>query len=469
MLNKYLATIMLVSSCHLAQAQVADLAFPFGKTTFNIDANKNVTWNSTSFTYNLGSLNYTGQYSGNTQLHVFGFKLQGIGLNYSSSTLQNVFTLNFNGFTVVNEGFNRSQVLPVYASKVVADNRQTLAYTGKNSSFNITKISGPNTRIDSYSFSLNKNKLDYMNSENALVMIDAWNRPYLSKNNVQLQVPHFNVRMMDGYSDLQFNDKNYTFRTIDSPTRSEDSFSYKLKDMNLQVVDFDDVYSKTFVNFSNKNMKLNFVSDDNDNVGLFQFKDTTLGYSTDASYLQTKINKFDIKVAEDKGDYQYDVKSGNFGFKDGSLYGKVKLAKGLDVGASFENGVEQINYTGEVNGTKINFKYNNRFDVYDFYFRQSVFSVYDNSFAMIGNTKTQYKDSTSFSLTNKRFNFSSDVINDIYLITFRYTDTIAFNMLKDQKQNYVGLTTSGKVNLSTQYNLNSNRFDRLGFNYKIEF
>jgi hypothetical protein len=89
---------------------------------------------------------------------------------------------------------------------------------------------------------------------------------------------------------------------------------------------------------------------------------------------------------------------------------------------------------------------------------------------MIGNSRSQFKDSFSFSLVNPKFNFASDVINDIYAITFKDSGSFVLSAIKDQKQNFVGLTNSSRIgNIGIQYNMNTNMFDRFYYNYVIKF
>ena len=182
------------------------------------------------------------------------------------------------------------------------------------------------------------------------------------------------------------------------------------------------------------------------------------------------MNNLEYRISDNSGHTNYDVKLGNIGVRDGNAYGVVMPIKNVSVKASSQNGVEQVSYQANVNKTNISFKYNNQFDVYDFYFRQNAFNVYENSFAMIGNNRSQFKDSFSFSLVNPRFNFASDVINDIYAITFKDSNSFVFSAIKDQKQNFVGLTNSSRIgNFGIQYNINTNLFDRFYYNYVIKF
>ena len=89
---------------------------------------------------------------------------------------------------------------------------------------------------------------------------------------------------------------------------------------------------------------------------------------------------------------------------------------------------------------------------------------------MIGQSRAQFKDSFSFSLVNPKFNLSSDVINDIYAVMYKNSNNFSFSMIKDQKQNFMSVTNSGRLgSFSAQYNMDTHLFDRFAFNFSVKF
>ena len=467
---KLVYTIPVIFITAMTNAQSTDLSLPVGKSSFTIDANKKVNWAGSNMKYDFGNLKYAGSFANNSQVHNFNAKLSDITMNYTSSAPKNTVGITYRGFTFTSEDFNRNEVQNVFASKVLVDNKNTLSYQQKQLSISMSKSIGRNFNYDSYSLASRGVKLDYVASERPLIMMDAWNRPYASETSIMFSSSSITARIMDNYDDLAYSTKNLSLRSIRHPKRSESTFNYTNKNYNVSYVQFNDGYSKNFLNVNGKDFKFKMANDGETNISQLETKDTTIAHGNNQSFVQSKIDKVEYRISENTGKLNYDVKVGNIGVRDGETYGVVQPLKNVSVKASSENGVEQVSYNASVNKTNISLKYNNQFDVYDFYFRQNAFSVYENSFSMIGQTRSQFRDSFSFSLVNPKFNFASDVINDIYALTFKNSNNFVLSMIKDQKQNFLGLTNTGKFgNLGVQYNMNTQMFDRLSFNYVIKF
>ncbi len=463
-------TILFTLIASLSQSQGTDLSLPFGKSCFTIDANKKVNWAGSNMKYDFGNLKYAGTFANNSQVHNFQAKLSDVSMSYTSSAPKNTVGISYRGFTFTSEDFNRNEVQNVFASKVLVDNKNTLTYQQKQLSLSMSKTIGRNFNYNNYVINTKNAKLDYVDSEKQLVMTDAWNRPFASTTSLQVQSPNFTAKFMDKYNDVQYTSKGFAVRNIQHPTRSENSLNYTTKSYNLSYTQFNDGYSKNFLNVSGKDFKFKMANDGETNIAQLETKNTTIAHGNNQSFVQSKVDKVEYRVSDNQGNINYDVKLGNIGVRDGEAYGIVSPVKNVAVKASQENGVEQVSYNASINKTNVSLKYNNQFDVYDFYFRQNAFSVYDNSFTMIGNTRSQFKDSFSLSLVNPKFNFASDVINDIYALTFKNSNNFVFSMVKDQKQNFLGLTNTGKFgNLGVQYNMNTHMFDRLSFNYVVKF
>ena len=201
-----------------------------------------------------------------------------------------------------------------------------------------------------------------------------------------------------------------------------------------------------------------------------QNKNTIIAHGNTESFIQSKYDDLEYRIASSADKLNYDFKLKNFGIRNGDTYGIISPVKNLDIKASRENGLEQVAYNATMDETKLALKYNNQFDISDFYFKQNVFSVYDNSFSMIGNSRTQFKESFSFNLNNPKFSLNSDVINDIYAFSFKNSNNLSFSMLKDQKQNFLNLANTGKnLNFGIRYNMNTSMFDGFSFNYTQKF
>ena len=469
MLKLFYVTPLVLLATKL-NAQSADLTLPVGKSSFTVDKNQKVNWAGTSLNYDMGNLKYAGSFVNNSQVHNFNMKMNDLSMSYSSSAPKNVVGLKFRGFTFTSEDFNRNEMQNVFASKVLVDNKNTISYQQKQLSMSMSKTIGRNFNINSYNLQAKDTKLEFIESEKPLAMMDAWNRPYASTTSASVQFANLSFKSMDNYQDLQYNAKGLNFRRIVHPTRFENSLKITNKNYSLNYTEFNDKYTKNFLDVTSKDFKFKMANDGETNISQLETKNTVVAYGNEQAYVQSKVNNLEYRISDNSGHTNYDVKLGNIGVRDGNAYGVVMPIKNVSVKASSQNGVEQISYQANVNKTNISLKYNNQFDVYDFYFRQNAFNVYENSFAMIGNNRSQFKDSFSFSLVNPRFNFASDVINDIYAITFKDSNSFVFSAIKDQKQNFVGLTNSSRIgNFGIQYNINTNLFDRFYYNYVIKF
>jgi hypothetical protein len=465
---KTLFTISIVFITSFANSQSADVSLPIGKSSFIVDSNKKINWTGSSLKYDLGNLKYSGSFSNNSQIHNFNTTLSNMTMSYVSSLPKNTIGIAFRGATFTSEDFNRNEVQNVFLSKLLINSRNTLSYQQKDLSISMSKTTG-NISYDSYSFANKKIKVDYFNSESQLIMMDAWNRPYASKTQLSLRLPSIEAKIMDNYDDVLYSSKNLSIRSINQNKRSENTLNYSNKGNSLSYTRFNDGYSKSFLNVAGKDYKLKMASDEDTSVSQLELKGTTIAHGDDQSFIQSKIGKMEYRLSDNSDDFNYDVKLGNIGIRNGDTYGVVQPLKNISIKASSENGMEQASYSSIIGKTNISLKYNNQFDVYDFYFKQNAFSVYENSFSMIGQSKAQFKDSFSFSLVNPKFNFSSDVINDIYAVMYKNSNNFALSMIKDQKQNFMSLTNSGKFgSFSAQYNMNTHLFDRLALNFSIK-
>ena len=467
---KPIFTISIILFAAVTKAQSTDLSLPVGKSTFTIDANKKVNWAGSNLNYNLGSLKYSGAFSNTSQVHNFNATLSNVTMNYVSSLPKNTIGIAYRGLKFTSEDFNRNEVQNVFLSKILVENKNTFSYQQKDLSLSVSKTTGKNFDYNAYSFANKKIKIEYSDANAPLVMVDAWNRPYASKTLATFRGPSGEIKLMDNYSDILYSSKNLSIRSVNQIKRSENTLNYTFSGHNLSYTQFSDGYSKNFFNASGKDYKLKMANDGSTSIAQLETKGTILAHGDDQSYIQSKVGGMEYRLSDNSGDFNYDVKLGNLGVRDGEAYGVLQPIKNVSIKASAENGVEQASYSTTIAKTNLSFKYNNQFDAYDFYFRQNAFNVYENSFSLIGQSKAQFKDSFSLSLANPKFNLSSDVINDIYALVYKNNNNFSLSMIKDQKQNFLGITNSGKYgSLSAQYNMNTHLFDRFTFNFLVRY
>ena len=463
-----IAFLLLFSEVGYAQLNT-DLSLPIGKSTFSIDTNQRINWNGSNFKLDIGKLKYDGTFNKGSQLHNFNFKLNDMYMSYASSMPKNTIGIKYRGFTFTSEDFTRNELQNVFSSKILVNNKTSLAYKDKDLSLSILKTVG-SADISSYSLQTKNLKADYTAATRPLVTVDAWNRPIATSYLSNLQIDNLTGKFMDDYTDFQYKNNNFSLKSITTPKREENSFNYTNKNYSLSFVEFNDGYSKNFLNFLSKDAKFKLVNDGKDLVSQLELKDTTIAYGNSQSFIQSKVDDLEYRIANANNQWNYDFRLKNIGVRDGSTYGVVSPIKNLNIKASGENGVEQIDFNTKVDDTKVTLKYNNQFSIYDFYFRQNAFNIYENSFSMIGRSKTDFKDSFSLNLSSPKFSMTSDVINDLYSMSFRNTNNLTFTVLKDQKQNFLSLANTGKnINFGIQYNVLTNMFDRLSFSYSIKF
>lgn len=467
MLRKFLF-VLVISVVSVSHGQTMRYDTSLGTTSFIVDEKKNATWVSSDIGYKLGGLQYAGHFEKTGHVHDFKLKLNDVNLNYVSSNAKNVFKLNLHDVSYLNEDYNKPEIQQVHSSKIYVENKQTLSISPKSSSFVLSKIDGRDVDVLMASAKYKNFNLDYTKATKPLLMLDFWGRPYVSETFLGFSNDVFSLKLMDDYSEWGIKTKNFAIKDVDHPKRKEQSLNYADKNFSASIVNFEDTYSKSFVNLKFKDFKLDYIKDDSVDLFQIQRKDTIVAHGNDQTFIQSKYRGLDYKLIDDNGKFNYDLKYGNFGYKDGSLYGSLKF-KNLFVISSFENGIEQVKYQTVIDKTNFSFAYNNKFDVYDFYLKQNVFSVYDNSFSLIGRKDSKYKESFSLNISNAKFNFSSDVINDIYLVSFKNAAS-TLSMLKDQKNHYLLFGNSGKFGaLNLQYNLKTDKIDKLSFGYALKY
>ena len=468
MLRK-LASLFVLCSVSISYGQVIRYDTSLGTNSFMVDDKKNVKWVSSDIGYKIGALQYSGRFEPNNQMHDFKLKLDDINLNYLSSNSKNVFKLNLNDVNYSNESYHKAEIQPVHASKIYVNKKEVLSITPKGSSLSLTRIDGKDIDVLMASAKYQKLNLDYTKASKPVIMLDHWNRPYASTSYLSFSGEGFNLKLMDDYSEWGVKLKNFSVKEIDHPKRNELSLSYVDKNIAASFIDFHDVYDKSFANIQYKDFKLDYIKDDSIDLFQIQNKDTVVAHGNDQTFIQSKYKGVDYKLIDNNGKFNYDFRYGNWGYKDGSVYGNVSM-KGLNIVGSFDNGIEQVKYqTVLKDKTNISMAYNNRFDAYDFYLRQNVFSIYDNSFSLIGRKNSQFKESFSLNVSNAKFNFASDVINDIYLVSFKNAAS-TISLLKDQRNHYLSFGNSGKFGaLNLQYNLKTDKIDRFSFGYALKY
>ena len=268
-----------------------------------------------------------------------------------------------------------------------------------------------------------------------------------------------------------FKNKDFSLGYLHSntSTQSDNEYSYANKSISLSIIDFQDKsYSKHFLGFKNKDIDFKSVSDKGLNVQSVAFGATTIAHDIQNTYIQSKYKDLSWKISSGTElNYSFSYKSFSYNDKQW-FYGYKNKSFYTQFGSDYR--IHNLNYNTKIGDSNLVFKYTDKFDVYDFYFNQTVFNVMNNNFNMIGKSKTTYKESTSLNISNNKYSLNADAINDLYNISLKLNKTSSVGYLSDQKGKYFTVgdnSKAGVVNIG--YNLELCRIDtiHLGLSYKF--
>jgi len=382
-----------------------------------------------------------------------------------------------------------------FAYKVDMNNKSTihnLSYNGDFWSINLNKITGENPafvssfkfkdfsfvdqqlmnqQIRSFSYSSKGTKLDYISAKNPLTFKDYWNRNILSKNYFSMNYKGGSAKFIDDYYDVNLNFGPINLLRAHSNTQSENNLQYKDKTISLKWSNFDNTKNqKDFIDVSSKTFSLKSVNDANISAQMLTFGFTTLAHNDSQNYVQSKLGDLSYKVAQNKNQIDYGFTYKGLSYNNKQWFYTFTPNKDLSFQIGSDGKIHNTTYNVKIKDTNVSLKYTDKFDVYDFYFNQGVFNVYDNSFNMIGSSNTQYKNSTSIMINNSLCSFNIDAINDLWNLNFKANKEFSFGYLKDQKNNHINLSDASKYGTITiGYNVDKEKIDRLGVNFNFRF
>jgi hypothetical protein len=382
-----------------------------------------------------------------------------------------------------------------FAYKVNMDNKSTihnLSYNDAVWSINLNKITGENPafvssykfkdfsfvdqqlmnqQIRSFSYSSKGTQLDYISAKNPLKFKDYWNRNIFSKSYLSMNYKGGSAKFIDDYYDVNLNFGATNFQRAYSNTQSENNLKYKDKTISLKWSNFDNTKNqKDFIDVSSKTFSLKSVSDVNINAQMLTFGFTTLAHNDSQNYVQSKLGNLSYKVAQNKNQIDYGFTYKGLSYNNKQWFYTFTPNKGLSFQIGSDGEIHNTTYNVKIKDTNVSLKYTDKFDVYDFYFNQGVFNVYDNSFNMIGSSNTQYKNSTSIMINNSLCSFNIDAINDLWNLNFKANKEFSLGYLKDQKNNHINLSDVSKYGTITiGYNVDKEKIDRLGVNFNFRF
>lgn len=371
-------------------------------------------------------------------------------------------------------------------------NTQSLSYSNKNLSANFSRTYGSsnsfvsslkfgdfsivdqqlvNNRVQSFSYLRNNISLDYISAENPIAFKDYWNRNITSKTYYAVNFEHFRGKMLDNYYNVGFNFGAVNLQRAYSNTQSENNLQYKDKQISVKLSNFDNTkYQKDFIDVSYQGYNFKSASDANLNAQMLTFGNTTIAHNQTQNYVQSKSGDVTFKVAQNKDDIDYSVNYKGLSYNDKQWFYTASPNKNLSLQIGSDSKIHNVNFNSKLGNTNLSLKYTDKFDVYDFYFNQNIFSIYDNNFNMIGNSKTQYKEATNLSLSNSNYVFNFDAINDLWNLSFKANKELGVGYLRDQKQNYLNVTDNSKYgNFMAGYNFNTSRLDKLQVSMNWKF
>jgi hypothetical protein len=435
MLNKTNLTICLISLSAISSAQEFNTSF--GSVKYKINSDNTISYLGSNVHYKFSDFAYKVDMNNKSTTH---------NLSYSS----NLFNANFTKTTGENPAFVSS-------------------FKFKNFSFVDQQLM--NQRIQSFSYFNKDLQLDYISAQNPIITKDYWNRNISSKNYLSMNYKGSSGKFIDDYYAVNLNFGPINLLRAHSKTQSENNFQYKDSVISVKWSNFDNTRNqKDFFDISSKIFSLKSAKDMNINAQVLSFGNTTLAHNDSQNYVQSRIGDLSYKLAQNKDKIDYGIAYKGLSYSNEQWFYTSNLNKNLSVQFGSDGKIHQANYNAKFKDTNISIKYTDEFDLFDFYFNQNVFSIYDNSFNMIGNTKTQYKNSTSIALNSSRYSLNVDAINNMWNFNFKANKEFNFGYLKDQKNNHINLSDISKYGTITiGYNIDKEKIDRLGVSMKIEF
>jgi hypothetical protein len=384
------------------------ITLPFANTIFQANGNSAQLLGA-KFNYNFGPLSYTANYN---------------------KSLTNIFGLKTNYFNLI--------------------------YTDKK-----------------FSFQGNKFELDY-SSKNNYTIKDQWGNLLSTKYVFNYKDGPTSAQMMQDYKSFTTSYQGMSIKETQGLTQSETDLNYSNKLISFSDTQYNtkgiNSYSKNFLAVKYDGFNYQSAIDKGIDVNQIVYGKNSLSWGNGQSYLSSSWKDFGIRIGEanDRTDYAFSYK--NIGYKNGELNYSYSPNKNLNITASSKSGLDSVNYNLKSKNLNVDFKYTNSFSVYDFYFNQNAFNVYNNNFNLIGNSNTIYKKSINLSLSSAQYSLCSDMINNLYKLSIKMNSNLTADYLRDQKQNYFGFSTkSGAGSCSTQYNIETKRFDKISIGYNFKF
>jgi hypothetical protein len=385
----------------------------------------------------------------------FHYKFKDFAQNLDISAKSTIYNLSYNnGIFVAN------------FTNTTGEN-QSFVYSLKLKDFTFAN----QQNIKSFSYSHNDTQLNYVSAENPIIFKDYWNRNIATKNYLSINTKQLYGNFSNDYYAVNFDSGFYKIIRAHSTTQSENDLQYKDSTIFMKLVNFDDAKNqKDFIDISTKIFSLKCAKDIHAFAQMITFGNTTLAHDNNQNYVQSKVGEFSYKLAQNENKINYGFTYKGLSYNDKQWFFMSNLNKNLLVQIGSDGKIHAGNYDVKIKDTNISLKYTDKFDVYDFYFNQGVFSVYDNSFNMIGDSKTQYKNSTSIVINNPQYSFNIDAINDLWNLNFKANKEFNLAYLKDQKNNHISLSDVSKYGTITLgYNLDKDKIDRLGVNFNYKF
>jgi len=430
---KFFTTLITILTATIAFSQQYNLSTPYGQSLLNIDENKNVHLLNSKMSYDLGFMSYQMNYTPALTSHQIGLSLYGTKMNINQDT---VFKNHWNETMTTKHGYE-------FLS-------QNLTYRS----------------YDKYNeFGIKFNKFTYQNfSENKKQEHDFL---YTDKHTTFAFQRLLNNQHKE--DNLVLTDKNMSVafkETLDGQRKEND---YVIKDKNWTLTDSDyyNSYHKNFLNFTSKDLNFKTANDSGVSINTLDYKGTTVGYGQGESFIHSKFQNVEYKLSYSPAGTDYEFKYRNIGFRDNQLLISWTPLRFLNV-QTLNRKVTNVDYNFKRKDQTLTLKYNNQFDIYDFYFNQNAFSVYDNKYKLIGNSKSKYKEAMNALYSDNKYSFKTDIINNMYSVSFKMSKTLTANYIKDQTKREMCLGySSGLGTIGLGYNLLNHKVDTL--NAKLSF
>jgi len=463
-MNKMLILI-LMPSVFSAQQKFTYVS-PLGSTTYQVQDN-NLKFLNNTFDMSLGNFklqdNKTNTLDSKNILFT-GKKLTAYYKESKSKTYGNTIGLNYLNFNFSHDNYQTPTSIGIQTAKFLLINKTDYSYINKDFNFKFSDMNTYNQLVKEYSFQTKKINADFLSSQTKFTALDYWKNSIRTIYSLSMNYDKLSTKFMDKYQEYNFTNNVIGLKSINGAYQNEQDLSYSSKKLSFSESKYDyNNIRKNFFDIKSGIYEYQMAKDQK-TISMLTTGNTITAYGNDQKYIQTKFKDLSFKYSDFNKNRDYDISYKYFGLRDGIITTnyEYKGVKTTFVGQELETITANENFKSY----KVNAVYSNKFDIFDFYFNQKVFSVYDNSYKFLSRTSSVYKKTLAVNIINNKLAATSDLINNIFSVSYK-NKNYTTSYTKNQKQDLINLSFNG--NYSMEYNAQLRKIDKLTATYEFKF